>query len=148
MSVDLSEPIRTALVGNAAIIALLPTYAGSPSIFTRRPVVGELQYPFILIPPSTGELDVNDGIDNVQPIVTYEITVYAGNADAESYRKANQITYLIKNFLHRNRSAITLSDGWSVVNIRVLNVSSTNQDDQVEGRVLTVEFHLAKKLSA
>jgi hypothetical protein len=51
--------------------------------------------------------------------------------------------YLVRELFHRQRNVISLSN-WDVVDIQVTNQTLTSQDDQVEGRVVTLAIRLAK----
>lgn len=146
MSADLAVPIRDALVASSEITALLATYAGEPAIFTRRPVPGNTVFPCILISPDITVNSEDDGINDFRPLATREVVVYSNNDVPESYRKADQIAYLVRNLFHRQRNAIVVPS-WHVMDIVVTGPAPTSQDDQIEGRVVTLDIRLAQNRS-
>lgn len=141
---DLSEPLRTAIIGSAGIVALLGTYAGAPAVLTRRPTPTDelVNYPIIIISPDTAVIN-EDGLHDFRPTVTRDIVIYAANSTPAEYRLADTLMYLVRELFHRQRNVISLSN-WDVVDIQVTNQTLTSQDDQVEGRVVTLAIRLAK----
>lgn len=142
MSADLSQPLRDAIVASADIVALLATYAGEPAVFSSAPAPGNAAYPFILISDDVDKIE-EDGLSDFRPSVEREISVYVNNAIPEKYRVADQVIYLVRTLFHRRRTAITVT-GWHVVDIQVSGPVPTSQDDQTEGRVVTLTVRLAK----
>jgi hypothetical protein len=75
---DLSEAIRTALVGDPDIAALLPAYAGSLPVFTRRPVPADAPYPMLVV--SADLVSSNeDGVYDQRPILVRDVAAYHSN---------------------------------------------------------------------
>ena len=144
-SADLSEPLRTAIVGNAGIAALLSDYKGSEAVFTRMPVPEDAPYPMIVISPDI-LVDNSDGLNDFQPIITKQVVVWSANDTPANYRLANQIALLIRTLLHRQPRAIIVPS-WGVVGIQVRGPEQIFSDvqAQTEGRVLIVEVHLAQR---
>lgn len=141
-SANLAEPLRTAIIGNVSITALLPAYLGGYPVFTRRPVPNDAPYPLIIISPDTNVTN-DDGINDYRPISFRNINVYSANDTPEHYRQADTLAYLIRNLLHRNRQAIVVT-GWNVVDIQVEGPQPSPSDDQSEGRILIVSTRLSK----
>lgn len=139
---DLAEPLRTALIGDAGIVALLATFSGAPAVFTRRPAPGDAVYPMIVV---TGDLGVlnEDGISDYRPIITRHIDVFAANDTPAHYRLADDIAYLVRTLFHHKKHSITVL-GWNVVDIIVNGPEAIFTDDQIECRELSLEVRLAK----
>ena len=131
MSADLAVPIRDALVASGSITALLATYASEPAVFTRRPLPGNASYPLILVSPDVSISNEEDGIFDFRPLVIRDVIVYASNEVPDSYRKADQVAYLVRNLFHRQRAVIVVPD-WHVVDIQATGPAPTSQDDQTE----------------
>src|SRR3990167_5381942 len=131
---DLSEPLRTAIVDDATIAALLPIYAGSKTVFTRRPVPDNAAFPIVVISPDIAITD-QDGIDDNRPVIIRDVAVYGRN-DAASYRAVEAIAYEIRDLFHRRRQSLTVL-GWDVVDVVALGPRTAPTDDeQTVGRVV------------
>jgi hypothetical protein len=140
---DLAEPIRTAIINNVGITALLGTFLGAPAVFTRRPVPGE-DVPFPMIVVSTFISTLNeDGLFDFRPIPNRDVTVFTRNDTPEHYRLADQIAYLVRALFHRRWRSLTVT-GWKVVGIECTGPVSTTQEDQTDGRVVTLAIKLAQ----
>ena len=144
MSADLAAPLRAALVGAGSVIALLPTYAGSYPVFTRRPAPVDAPFPMILVSPDISLTD-GDGIDDQRPVVERDIAVYGENDTAEKYRDVEALAYAVRDLFHRQRGAITVT-GWGVVQIIARGPHPAPVDDnQTVGRLVALTIELAKK---
>lgn len=144
MSADLSQPIRAALVGEAAITALLPAYSGGYPIFTRRPAPDDAPYPMVLVSPDIVHED-DDGIDNEQPLITRDVSAYGQNDTADGYRAVEQIAYAVRDLFHRRPQAITPPTGWSCVSVSARGPIPAPADDENSiGRLVTLRIRLAK----
>jgi hypothetical protein len=139
---NLDQPLRTAIVGNAGITALLSTYGGAPAVFSRQPVPGDATYPLIVIGPNSAA-ENEDGLNDFRPINIKEILCYALNDTAAHSRVADDIAFRIRDLFHRQRNAITVV-GWSVIDIRAQGPEMQFTDDQTTGRVVSLNIHLAK----
>lgn len=141
MSLDLGASIRTALLAEAPIYGLLGEWSGEPSIFTRRPVPSEAQYPMIVVNPDIAITD-QDALRSKRPIVTKDVIVYGDQPDG--YRVVEQLGYAIRELFHRERFSIDV-DGYDVVQIVASgpNVAPTD-DDKTVGRVVTLTISLRK----
>lgn len=146
MSLDLSAPLRAAIVGESSITDELPAYKGSYPVFTRVPVPDDAPYPMIVIPTEVGGGD-SDGIDNLQPAVVRDVNVYGRNDpnDPTSYRQVESIADAVWELLHRQRAAITAPAGWSITDVQAARPSPAPVDDeQTAGRRVQVTVRLAK----
>lgn len=141
---DLSEPLRTAIVGNAGIAALVSNYLGSEAVFTRMPVPADAGYPQVVISPDI-LVGNEDGIRDYRPVITKQVVVWAANDTPANARLANTIALLIRTLLHRNHSAITVS-GWKLIDIQVQGPEQIFSDEQrqTEGRLLFVQVRLSQ----
>lgn len=111
---DLAAPIRAAIMAEAAITNLLPTYKGSKPVFTRRPPPEDAPYPMILISPDI-TLGNEDGLVSMRPVIMRDIMVYGDQPD--HYRDVEAMAYDLRELFHRQRSALTVS-GYHVIDIR------------------------------
>lgn len=141
MSADLSEPIRTALVG-AALAASLPAYGGSKTVFTRRPAPLDAPYPMILVSQDVSVTD-DDGVSDRRPVQVRDVVVYGQNDVATHYRAVETLAYAVRALFHRNRKAISVS-GWQVVAITAFGpIAGPTDDDKIVARVITLTIQLA-----
>lgn len=123
---DLGDPLRDAIIANAAITSLLGVWTGEPAVFTRRPVPASAPYPLILISPDISIGDV-DGLTTRLPVPRRDITVF-GHQPAQ-YRVVESIGYLLRAQFHRVRASIQVP-GYSVVDITVNGPRVAPSDDQ------------------
>lgn len=144
MIADLAIPLRTAIVNNATIIALLPAYKGSFPVFTRRPAPENAPYPMILISTDVSANN-EDGINDYRPIQERDVAVYGMNDTAVNYRNVETIARAVRTLFHRQRQAITVS-GWHVVTITARGpFAAPTDDDKTVGRVVPLVIQLAKQ---
>lgn len=139
---NLAIPLRTAIVENYALIQLLATYKGAPAVFTRLPAPNDALYPMITISPDLA-VGNEDGVNDWRPVIIRGISVYSKNDTAAEYRDADDIAYRIRNLFHRQRDAITVPH-WNVIDIQAQGPEPVFQDDQSEGRVVTLTVRLAQ----
>ena len=139
---DLAEPLRSAIIADGSIAALLPSFAGSLTVFTRRPVPHNAPYPMIVISSDILVTD-DDGVNDFRPEAMRYITAFSANDTPAHYRLADTLAYLVRDLFHRNRNAITVS-GWHVVDIQAAGPEQAPSDDQTEGRIITLAIRLAK----
>ena len=136
---NLAEPLRTAIIGSSAITDLLAVYNSAPAVFTRRPTPTDVTFPVVVTSPDIA-INERDFIAGEAVDVVRDITAYALNDTAESYRAVETIAYAVRDLFHRRRSVIAVL-GWSVVDIvaRGPTPAPTDDDTQVARRVeLTV----------
>jgi len=111
---DLAVPLRSAIVGNAGITALLPTYKGSYPVFTRRPIPADAPHICVVISPNLATTH-EDGVCDIRVRVEREIYVFGEN-DAD-WQRVDQIARQLVALFHRKRQSLSLQDGWRVTNI-------------------------------
>lgn len=140
-SPNLAIPLRTAIVSDAAITALLPAFLGSYPVFTRRPVPDTAPYPMIVVTEDIGVSD-NDGVNDFRPSYTRAILVYSTNDTPENSRKATSIGLLVRDLFHRQKNAIVVT-GWTVTQILATGPAPTFADDQNLGVAVTLAIQLA-----
>lgn len=142
MTLDLSAPLRTAIIGHTPITSKLATFNGAPAVFTRRPVPDA--YPLVIVSPDI-VLSDEDGISDLRPVVVRDIAVYGLNDTAANYRKVEQVGYALRDLFHRQRQAIT------VIGYRVIDIVAQGpypapvDDDTTVGRRVTLQARLAKQ---
>lgn len=146
MSLDLSAPVRAAIVAASAITSTLPAYLGSYPVFTRVPVPDDAPYPMVVVAAQFPGGD-EDGVSDQRPIIVRDVMVYGTNgraATSDQYRAVETIAHALRELFHRQRGAITVA-GWSVTEI----VAATPQpapvdDEQTVGRRVEVTVRLAR----
>lgn len=140
---DLAEPVRAALVADAAITAELAAYRGSFPIFTRAPVPDDAPYPLVVLGAQL-QVGEEDGISDERPVVTCDIAAYGQNDTAAKFRAVDRIGRAVHALFNRRRGAITIS-GWGVTSITASGPAPAPVDDeQTVGRRVTVTFRLAR----
>lgn len=141
---DVSAPIRAALLAEVTITSLLPVFEGSKAIFTRRPVPDEAPLPLLIVSPDISISDA-DGINDFRPIVRRDVSVYGRNDTSAHYRTVELLAYAIRDLFHANREAIDLND-YGVMDIRATGPRPAPVDDeQMVGRVVSLTIRLARK---
>lgn len=141
MSRDLSEPIRTAIISNVGITALLGQYVGAPAVFTRRPAPAVLTYPAVMISPDVANTD-EDGLTDDRPVVVRDITVYGQNDTPEKYRVIEALGYALRQLFHRQKRALQI-DGFRVIDLVVSGpIPAPVDDEQTVGRIVTLTVRL------
>lgn len=141
---DLAAPIRTAIIGAAAVTAELAAYKGSYPVFTRMPVPEDAPYPLILVSPPA-DMGNYDGVDDERPILVRNLMVYGSNDTPEHYRQVETIAFALKDIFHRAWRSISVS-GWKVVSIVATdpNAAPVDNDADEVGRRVELTVTLAK----
>lgn len=140
---DLSEPLRTAVIGESTITNELAAYKGSFPVFTRRPVPDDAVYPMIVISSGmqAGEFD---GLTDQRPVLVRDVLVYGSNETAAKYRQVEAIANTVWSLFNRGWQSILVS-GWKVVEIIASGPSPAPTDDeQTVGRRIELTITLAK----
>lgn len=142
--IDLSANIRTAIVSDIDITALIANYQDSKAIFTRRPVPSDAAYPMIIISPLVSETNL-DGLRCKRAILTYDISVYDTNASSVNYRNVEVVGYKLANKFHRmDRFAMSFPSGVSLIKSTARGPFAAPTDDLVKvARVVSVEFEVS-----
>lgn len=140
---DLTEPIRDALIANAAITSQLPVYLDSFPIFTRRPVPVGAPYPCIVISKDIGVTD-EDGISDTRSIIVRDIAVYNTNEPAAAYHAVDPIALEVRRMFHR-QSPLVVPD-WSVTLITATGpIDVRLEQDKLTGRVIQLTVRVARQ---
>ncbi len=100
MSLEISAPIRTALIELAGVGDVLDQYAGEPAVFTRRPTPADAPLFIALVNPNTFLIDA-DGLTSKRPIVGRDIAIYGPQPD--KYWPVTDMATLIYRHFHRVR---------------------------------------------
>lgn len=141
--VDLSEPIRDAIIGAPAIANLLAQWNGEPAVFTRRPVPPDAPYPMCAISPNVAATDA-DWIVTRKPLIQRDIIFYA-EADpwGEGVALVMQAHYLARRLFHDNRFCISVP-GFHLIETTVTAPINGPVDNPAEhvARGISVLFHL------
>ena len=143
MKPDLSEPIRTAIIGNSGIAGMLAQYAGEPAVFTRTPTpaTDPVPYPQVVVSPDLSSTN-EDGLTSQRFVISRDVAVYGRNDQADSYRNVETIAKLLQALFHRQKRSLQIS-GFRVFDLVATGPSpSPVDDDQNVGRVVTLTIRL------
>lgn len=137
---NLKRALRDAIIGNAAIVALLGKQASKPSVFTRKPVPANALEPMITIEQATrGD---EDGINDFRPVVSIDLIVYG--QQPVMYRKVEEIAEMLYVFFHGCPRGTLDVTGYSVTRITCIGPSPAPTDDETEvARAVTLTARLA-----
>jgi hypothetical protein len=134
---DLSIPIRNAIIADAEVAAELPDYLGSLPVFTRTPVPENAPYPMMIIRPDLAISDT-DMVNDQVPVIVRDIAIYGSNTDASSYFAVERIAYLVRDLFHRRPISLDAA-GWRIIEIRAAGpIPAPTDDDLTVGRVVTL----------
>lgn len=122
---NVAGPLRTAMLANAPLVALLGAFADEPSIHTRRPVPSQAGSPLIVISPDVAITDL-DGLTSRRPVVQRDISIYGDQPDG--YRAVEEAGYLVRLMFHRLPRSIIVPD-YQVVQIVASGPSAGPTDD-------------------
>lgn len=143
MSLDLSAPIRAAIVADAAVTAQLPAYLGSFPVFTRVPVPDDAPYPLVVVAAQIAAGDA-DGVNDQRPVIVRDLVAYGTNDTAANYRQVEGIAFALRELFHRQKDAIAVS-GWHVVDLLASTPTPAPVDDeQTVGRRVELTVKLAR----
>lgn len=143
MSLDLSAPIRAAIVAESSVTAALPAYLDSYPVFTRVPVPDDAPYPMVVV---HAQLDGGnrDGINDQQPTIICDLSAYGRNDTAAHYRVVEALGHSLRDMFHRKRGVLSVS-GWGVTDILATAPSPAPVDDeQTVGRRVELTVMLAR----
>lgn len=139
MSLDLSAPIREAIIAQDPITSKLAQWQGEPAVFTRRPIPGDAQSIFIVVNPNAAVAD-QDGLTSRRPVVIRDVAIYG--EQKEDYRDVEEIGYLIRELFHRRRLALDVP-GYSVTSIECSGpFAGPVDDDKDVCRIVSLEIAL------
>ena len=139
---NISAPLRTAIIADSVIAPLLASYRNQPSVFTRRPVPPGAAFPYILTTHNIAVRD-KDFLTTSKPIVVRDIMVYG--EQKSHFRDVETIGYRLYEIFHRQPEILTVP-GAHVVEITAFGpVSAPVADDQNTGLAVTLTVHLQKQ---
>lgn len=142
MSLDLGAPIRTALLADAGITALLSTWNSAAAVFTRRPTPSDATRPLIVVSEDIAVTDA-DGLRSDRPIVIRDILVYGDQPN--HYRDVETLGYLIRDLFHRQKGSV-FSSTYDIIDIRATGPrAAPTSDEEVVGRIVSLTFMMRKK---
>lgn len=145
LDLNLAAPLRDALINDAGIVALLGSWNGEASVFTRRPTPEGATYPLLLVNPDTSISD-QDWITAQKPIVRRDIAIYGQHgtpgSPTDQLRAVDSLGYLIRALFHDQRFSISVA-GHHVVEIRASGPMAAPTDDaKLVGRIVSLAIHL------
>lgn len=150
MSLNLAQPLRDAVLGLTEVTDLLGTYAGEPSVFTRRPVPGEGTFPMIVISPDIAVTD-QDALVSFRPVVMRDLAVYGQTiretselGQQDDYRSIETIAYALRDAFHRRREMLFVDDHHVIDIVASGPIPAPTGDDRLLGRVVTLTIRLSK----
>jgi hypothetical protein len=124
---DLSEPLRTAIIGVTAI--------------TRRPVPDDAPARCIVVSPDI-TVENADGVNSLLPIITRDVTVYGPNVD---YRVVEDLGRQVVKLFHNTRNSIVVPS-WGVTLVTTVGpLPAPADDDETIARVVEVRVSLSAK---
>lgn len=136
----LKPALRNAILANASITALLGTFNGKPSVFTRKPVPEKALEPMITIDQVTR--NDADGINDFRPIVSVDLIVY-GQQD-KMYRAVEKVAESLYSLFHSCDRGLLSIEGYSVTRITCVGPSPAPTDDESEvARAVTLTASLS-----
>lgn len=141
--VDLSEPIRDAILSSSDITSLLDSYKSSYPVFTRRPVPDDAP-PIVIVISQDVTSDYQDGINDFRPVIVRDVVVFGPNEPASQFRRVQQIARHIHSLFHHSRHVLNVQD-WTTVLIIATGPVSLPQDDQTVAEAVTIQVTLAAK---
>lgn len=136
---NLAGPIRSALIGFAAIADELAEYGGEPAVFTKRPIPGDATYPLILVGPDIAITD-EDALNSARPIVVRDVTIFGEQPD--QYRIVEAMGYLARGLFHRKRFAVVVPNFHVVEIVAHGPVVAPTDDDNHLARLVSLRFRL------
>lgn len=141
--VNISEPLRNAIVSSSNITMLLDTYKGSYPVFTHRPVPNDAPDISIVISQDISG-DHQDGVNFFRPVIVRDIMIYGpNNSPPDIYRKVKEIARLIHSLFHRRKDLQV--PGWHTLNVTCTGPLEIPLEDQSVTAAVTVTVTLARK---
>lgn len=142
MSLNLGAPIRTALLADAGITALLSTWQTAAAVFTRRPTPTAVVRPLIVVSEDISITDA-DALRSDRPIVIRDILIYGDQPD--HFRDIETLGYLVRDLFHRNKGSV-ISTTYDIIDIRASGPrAAPTSDAEVVGRMVSLTFIMRKK---
>lgn len=142
MTLNLALPaaLRTAIIENEPIVALLGRWKREPSVHTRRPAPEGADYPMVIIPPENAAASDQDGLRSKRPVLQRDVLVYGDNLG--STREVDEAADLIFALLHRQKWALSI-EGFRVIDIVARRPSAApTSDEKKVGRVIPLTIRL------
>lgn len=138
-TLDITTPLRTAIIAATAITSKLGKFSGDPSVHIRRPAPEGAEFPMVMIGPIVTRSN-EDGINSYRPVIVIDIGVY-GDA-ARDFWDVESVAEAIYGLFHRQRGAITVTS-YSVIDIVAQGPSPAPVDDLSRvGRRVTLTIRL------
>jgi hypothetical protein len=136
----LPAAIRSAIIANAPIVALLGEYENAASVHTRRPAPQGAAYPMVIIPSENAAASDEDALRTQRPVLQRDVLVYGENP--KHYREVDEAAELIFQLFHRQRFAISVP-GWHVIDIVARRpMAAPTSDEKRVGRMVPLTIRL------
>lgn len=144
--IDLSVSIRSFLLADAQLNALIPNYKNSKAIFTRRPLPDDATGLVVIISPLVSSGFDSDYLNRWQRMLTFDVSVYGPNDTPANYLKVQDAGFRIVNIMHRlNKQNFVMPQGWQLVNAKAYGpISAPVDDDKTVGRLVSINFLVAE----
>lgn len=139
--IDLLPIIREFIISDIDLTANLSSYKNSKSVFTRRPIPEDIEYPIILINPPVTQSET-DFLNIFRREVVYDIIVYGKNDTSENYRKVEETAFLLANkFARLNKNSFNMPSGSMLVQaIGIGPLIAPTDDENMTARAVSVTF--------
>lgn len=141
---DLSQPLRDAIMGEVAITAILDEWNGEPSVHTRRPLPADVKSTkCIAISPNVAMTD-QDALNSERPVIVRDIIAY-GKQPAD-YREVEQLGFFIRALFHRRKWSINPPEGYGVIDIQANGpFPAPTDDDGTVARLVSLTIRLGRR---
>lgn len=148
-NLNLSIPLRNAVLGMSSITDLLGTWSNEPSVHTRRPLPDDATYPCVAISPAVF-ITNQDALDTFRPVGMWDLATYAeatrmvGGRMVDGYRELEEIAYALFEGFHRQKHVL-LVESYSIIDIVASGPTlAPSGNDRLLGRVVPLTIRLKK----
>jgi hypothetical protein len=134
---NLAGPIRTAILEDGPIVALLGVFKDEASVHTRRPAPQGATYPMAMVSPDIATANA-DFLSSEFRTVIRDVSVYGEQPG--QYRTVEQAAYLIRRLFHRKRLSIQ-APGLHIVDIVASGpIPAPVDDEKLVGRLVSLSI--------
>jgi hypothetical protein len=140
LATALPAAIRSAIIGNAPIVALLGQYENEPSVHTRRPAPEGAEYPMVIVPSESASASDQDMMRRQIPVLGRDVLIYGRNP--KDYREVDEAAELIFLLFHRQKWALSI-EGYRVLDIVARRpTAAPTSDEKKVGRLVPLTIRL------
>lgn len=141
MSSAITRALYDRLRGDATLAAFLGTYAGTPAVFTSRPIPGDAPLPYVEIrPPVTVQRNGTWAKAEASRDEQIDLLLFAASTGDEDP---------VENAAERMGALLDCTvlpvDGWARASVRVVNGPiDLPADTDAYGRLVSIRVHLTR----